>query len=586
MNPTTGRAAVGLFLHLLCLGNLGNAQMAHAQPVANDPVEKLRSALLRTTDDVQLREKCLQECVENLRGIGDLRRAVGLKEWQDRSVESGLAAVDRSQRKVVAERFVFALREMLGGKEPATVTLALDMLVETAAEARETSDNTKVTRGLTPDVIDLIKNGEARVRLPATRTLGLIDPDPFTATPVLADLLGALDLNLRRSAIEALANLLQTAVDAAGPPGHGARPQGARREAVATAATILAAVTPGYQDSQAEVRRRCVAATQRAAAGFQQILTEAPSPDANDAERRFRRAHLEDERGELRPLLLGLRDQLPSLARAVKDDDVDTRLAALAALEVLAHVRWKWVRQGTWLGGPQRGEGQPLVDDPLGDGLQAVLPSLAKALTDGEVRVRRAALDVLNLFGPAASPAAPAVARVLIDGDRFVRWAAVRTLKDIGAPAALPAIPALARLLEDPDVDVGKAAIDALVRLDPAGEGVPPRGKKEGRNGDKHNAVPALARAVKARDADIRVAAVVALKGMGENARPAVPALSGALGDPDARVRLAAAATLGDLGAVARDAVPDLNLAVKDSDANVRRAASDALVRITRALQP
>ena len=99
------------------------------------------------------------------------------------------------------------------------------------------------------------------------------------------------------------------------------------------------------------------------------------------------------------------------------------------------------------------------------------MPALATALTAKDVRVRRAALDVLDVLGPVATPAAPAVARVLTDTDPFVRWSAVRALDAIGSPGARPAIPALARLLDDPDPDIGKAVIDALVHLDPTGLG-------------------------------------------------------------------------------------------------------------------
>ena len=68
---------------------------------------------------------------------------------------------------------------------------------------------------------------------------------------------------------------------------------------------------------------------------------------------------------------------------------------------------------------------EPVVDDPLGEGLRALLPVLAMALTAKDVRVRRAALDVLDVLGPVATPASPAVARVLTDTDPFVRWSAV-----------------------------------------------------------------------------------------------------------------------------------------------------------------
>jgi HEAT repeat protein len=477
----------------------------------------------------------------------------------------------------VAERLLATARDMLRHQDQATVNLGLALLVEMAEETRAKPDGTGLSRALTLDVIALVKNGAARLRLPAAKALGLMDADPVAATPVLGELLRAPDPALRRAAAEGLDHLLQSALESADPVGRVPRSSEARREAVMLANTILSALATGHDDGQAEIRRRCTAATRRTITILYELLTEAPQAVGGDV---ARRAPLEGERADLRPLLLGVRDQLPNLAAALRDEDVDVRLTALGVLEGLARVRARWVRQGVWLDGPARS------DDPLGDGMQTALPALARALTDGEVRVRRVALDALEAFGSAAAPAAPAVAGALTDADRFVRWSAVRALQAIGAPAALPAVPALARVLDDVDVDVARAALDALVRLDPTGKGVPPRGKHVPKNAPNRSAVPALARAVKAHDTGFRLAAIRALQGMGDNARPAVPALSGALGDQDVRVRQAAAAALGELGTVARDAVPDLNLALKDPDDAVRRAASDALLRITRGGQP
>jgi HEAT repeat protein len=351
--------------------------------------------------------------------------------------------------------------------------------------------------------------------------------------------------------------------------------------------TILEALAAGYGDSQAEIRCCCATSTLRTAVALTRTLSDGPSePMRDDLERRRLRGLIANERADLRPLILGLRDQLEPLSRTLRDEDVKTRLAALNALESLAGLQGRWLRQGAWLAGPSANSREEVVDDPLGEAMQSLLPHVAGALTDADARVRLAALEVLDAMGPGAAPAAPAAARALSDKDHFVRWSAVRTLKDIGAPAALPAIPMLARLLEDDDVDVDLAAIDALVHLDPSGRGVPARGKPPDKNVPNRNAVLALARSIKSREGEVRVAAIRALSGMAENARPAVAGLSSALGDPDPRVRQAAAAALGQLGRVADDAVPDLNLALKDADPNVRRAASDALLRITRAARP
>jgi len=503
-----------------------------------------------------------------------------LAEWRDRSPDVELATVDRTLRKTVADRFINAIRDLLQSRDAAKVNLALEMLVEMATADRENIAAPNVVHYLTPDVIDLAKNGEPRLRLAAVRVLGNIDSDVFLVVPVLENMLAAPDANLRRSAADGLGAVLQASFQTQTPGGLSRDPAW-RRDGVQSACTILAALRAGYTDSQPEVRRRCTTTLLRLAVLAHESTTEPVKRDGLD-ERELQWAckQLEAERADLRPLVLGLRDQTPYLTRAVKDEDGEVQLAALSILESLADLRWRWVRQGQWLLGPAQTD-MPLVDDPLGENLQAALPALATALTSKDVRVRRGALDVLNVLGTVAAPAAPAVTRALTDGDGFVRWTAVRTLGAIGSPAARPAIPALARLVEDADADVAKAAIHTLVLLDPTGRGAPPRGKNP-----RKNAVPALVRVLNGHDADRRLAAMQALRGMGENARPAVEALSASLGDADARIRLAAAETLGELGPVARDAVPDLSLALKDPDANVRRAASEALLRIAQEGQP
>ncbi len=577
-------AKIGIAALLVCLGHLGIVGQMRSQGTAGDGVDRLRGILLDTTDDAAQRDQKLRECVAGLRAIGDLRRAVSLAEWHDHEPDNPVAAVDRAYQKAITDHFQAAVRELLHSKSTTTANLGLDLLVEMDAEANPTRD--AATRPFTADVIDLIQHGDPRLLLPATRTLGAMDADPVQAVPALGELVRSPDAPLRRAAAVALANMLQSTLARHISGGERAHPISGRREGAAVAKTIMEALAPGHGDTQAEIRCCCATATLRTAVALTRTLTEGPlEPMKDDLERRRLRTLLVDERADLRPLVLGLRDQLQLLARALHDEDVNARLAALNALEALARVQGRWSRQGAWLADPVINGFGKEVDDPLDESLQSLLPHVASALPDADARVRLAALEVLDALGPAAGPAAPAAARALSDKDRFVRWSAVRTLKDIGAPAALPAIPMLARLLEDEDVDVDLAAIDALIHLDPNGRGVPARGKPV-KNTPPRNAVAALAQAVKSRDGEVRVAAIRALAGMGQNARPAVAGLCGALGDPDPRVRQAAAAALGQLGRVADDAVPDLNLALKDADPNVRRTASDALLRITRAAQP
>jgi HEAT repeat protein len=160
----------------------------------------------------------------------------------------------------------------------------------------------------------------------------------------------------------------------------------------------------------------------------------------------------------------------------------------------------------------------------------------------------------------------PALVEALSDRDRFVRWAAARTLGRIG-PAARPepATLGLAKLLSDPDLDVRMAAATTL-------EVYGPRAAK---------AIPAVVAATQTGDAEIRQAAMRALPSIDTKGQPdTIGALIKALANPDARVRQTAAETLGKFGSAARSARPALAEALNDDDPEVRRAASEALVDI------
>ena len=204
-------------------------------------------------------------------------------------------------------------------------------------------------------------------------------------------------------------------------------------------------------------------------------------------------------------------------------------------------------------------------EDSLRNGLRAALPALSGSLDDPDVRMRLAAVTVLDLMGQDAAPAAAALDHALKDADIFVRWAAARALGNINPADGKVAVPNLGRLLFDPDLDPRLAAAATLEHY----------GKEAAA------AVPDLIRATSVGDSEIRVAVIHALEAIGaEEARPAVPALAQALSDPDERVRQAAAETLGSFGPVAQNAEPALRRALDDKEATVRKAASSALLNL------
>src|SRR5262249_3729362 len=142
------------------------------------------------------------------------------------------------------------------------------------------------------------------------------------------------------------------------------------------------------------------------------------------------RRPLQAEYDELRPLLEALRDQGPILERFLHDEDPQARILTHKALEELGVARAGWLQR---CAACREGADEKLIRELL----HQAVPGLAEELAYPDVRVRRSALDVLEMSGSLALPALPALTRALHDPDRFVRWSAVRTVGKLG-PAAAP----------------------------------------------------------------------------------------------------------------------------------------------------
>jgi HEAT repeat protein len=285
------------------------------------------------------------------------------------------------------------------------------------------------------------------------------------------------------------------------------------------------------------------------------------------------------------PLMRAFKEQSNNLSSATLDPDAGVRLRGRRAMEELGNARQRFLVvprpaeqrpvQGT-LGDHSDGgivlvagqtEHKAASEDPLLEVLTGGLPALVRGLQDPITENRLAAIDAIETIGRPAAPAAPALVRAFRDPDRFVRWAAARTMGKVGPVDPRMEVPALAHLLSDADVDVYRSAAVALERYGPLAR----------------EAVPALIRATKADHWVMRIQAIATLETVGTGAAGAIPALADALSDSDARVRRYAADVLGKFGATAKEAIPALTAALGDSNADVRKAASDALLTITAA---
>lgn len=201
---------------------------------------------------------------------------------------------------------------------------------------------------------------------------------------------------------------------------------------------------------------------------------------------------------------------------------------------------------------------------------ESLLPSI-EALNDPQPRVREQALDNLGLLGALAKEAVPAIVRVLLDRNHqtaLVRRSAARALGAVGR-GETDGIAALIFALGDAHQDVRLSAVVAL-----RGMGV-----------EAKRAIPALIEALYDGDetSDVSLMASAALVEWGKHSQESVLALVNALhGHLDERIRSAAAIALGDIGATAKGAIPPLIAALHDKSPSVRRSAGQVLATLAK----
>jgi HEAT repeat protein len=236
------------------------------------------------------------------------------------------------------------------------------------------------------------------------------------------------------------------------------------------------------------------------------------------------------------------RPHLPRLAELLRDPRPEVRGSAVETVAELGPVAsslfpllLELVQDEGW--GVQMAVGEALakrgaVADPQ------VLFLLGR-LQDTDAKVRRSALTVLGLMGPAASAHAPRVAEFL--QDKEVQLTAFEALGRLG-PGAGAQAPRVAGFLKDPDMLLRRNAVRALGHL---GAGA-------------SDYVPLLTELARKESEGVQIQALEALGNLGPVARASAPLLLELVEDTSREedVREAAAGALGKVGA--RSFVPRL----------------------------
>jgi HEAT repeat protein len=429
----------------------------------------------------------------------------------------------------------------------------------------------------------MVRGGDHAIRVAAAQALSRTEPEPGIAVRAFGTLLESRDAASRDAGVAGLAGLV-TAITRSGRRTDGTPREFSRSEVIEVARAVVSMASGGLGDPQPGVRRRSVEALYQTAWVVEKLVSDPhPGTVEQTADAEIDRREAEQEEAELEPLALDLRDLTPGLTQTLQDPDREIRLLAHETLEHLGVARRRLearrpIKRETPPGLRERladaGNEEsslpiartPSAERPLLERLRAALPELEIALSDVAVQVRRSAVDTVEAMGKEATPAAPALVRALADPDRFVRWAAARSLGRMGPVTGTDAVAKLSGLLSDPALDVRLGAAEALRCFGSAAR----------------DAVPDLVRAAGSGDAEMRLAALHALEAIGPSDRDGVLALANGLEATDARIRKATAHLFSRFGRAAVSARQALRSALNDNDPDVRRAASDALLDISR----
>jgi HEAT repeat protein len=540
-----------------------------------DPVDAIKQALLleigNSFDLRAKRNKMIETAVPELKTIRQLRRAYFLSEWGNPDPVKDDDALQF--RPKIGERLTKAISQTAQGADAEQKISVAIWIADLAGDAglRDDRDLFKdqftakeqFVRGLTGIVLGLLKDKETSVRQAALHALGRITPSPAEVFPALKNALEEKDaLGPRRLAAFAMTDLAKNAK---------AHP---RLEQMEVVEKVIVTASFSLRDADESVRGYSLLAILEAAKAFMNHLSTRAEVTIK----------LDDKlvlAPDLQKLMNAFQTSLPQLLLALDDPKVKVRLTGLQTLDQVCTARAKIVQQlrelEKFAAEKHENASQLLkayaAPDPLGGIVERDWTYIARLLKDDDERVRRGAIDFLEVLGEQAEPALPAITEALRDPNAFVRWTAARTLRNVPAKkVGYNAVRALAFLLMDPDADVSKAAAITLETLGPGAQDAVPELGHMIANADPAN---------RAWDPDNRLHAMRALAAIGPKlSAAAIPQLIAALADQDARIRRQAAESLGMYGPAARAALPALWQAMRDDDGDVRLNASEAILNI------
>lgn len=421
-----------------------------------ESVEVVRSALRHVGESPEGREQRLTKSIAGLQNIREKREAFLLSEWRDQQPDLPASAADRKVRAALGDKIASEYQAVLQSQDHPKIMLLLERLPDLSRQAEGSPLVAKLVQQLAPDVTRLAKSGPVETRRVALVSLARIHADADLMLPLLTDLIRDPIPEIRLASAESIDTLLRLQL-----PGSLARgtnhPVHLRREALSKhAAKLIPVALISLKDSQSQVRILSSDTLRLTASLFSSMISDPGQSLAGIDPSEIRRL-MQTEWAELDPLLQVWKTHLPALSSGLVDRNSQVRLNCQRTLDELAGIRIKRLRQGEALG----------IDFPdvLAGPIRQTLPTLVEALRDPDIRVRRAAIDVLEGLGTLAAPASREITVHLDDVDPFVRWACLRALGSMGPDALKGAEPKIRAMVQDPDPDVRKSVETCMRRL-------------------------------------------------------------------------------------------------------------------------
>ncbi len=429
---------------------------------------------------------------------------------------------------------------------------------------------------LIPKLTALMEDDHREVRLASVRALGRLGIEAAALFPSFQKALECSDRELRQITLEAVIRYLMDNARSVQLSTGASRPR-IVSQFMQDAADLAPLLASSLHDADPAVRWTALSGLENLLLRTQTLFpghTRHPTPGLANADTRRK---LIQWVGEWTTLAT-------ALVPRVKAGSLSERLLAVRVLEVLADWAMDFDRESQALG--LVGEEKQAWQARLREVYQS-LPDLFEDLETSPVRLQLGVLAVLEAMDHHSAHVREQVQPFLRHPQRFVRWAALRTLAKWGAPRQSEEWQRVVILLEDADVDVRQAASRTLLFwvADQESSTVGPAFvmKGEAMHGNMEASMlmlmHPLMRIVSQGEPEQQEAALATLGWLGRDAYPAHSVCLRALQSAEPRIRKLIPDVLVKIAPLDPETGRALEAALTDADDEVKTAAAHALLR-------